>query len=244
MVKITNLACPVGQDVKATIAKHLGISTQEIGEIILLKKSIDARKKPHVFYVITANVYMAGESVSPLYELAYQTVEWKASPVAVVGAGPCGLFCALELVKSGVPVIVFERGDDVDARKKTVSNFIATKVLDVESNVQFGEGGAGTFSDGKLNTQTKSPLISKVLATFVKNGAPQEILWDSKPHIGSDRLPNVVKAIRQEIERLGGKFYFRSTVTDFDIKNGAVTSVTANGNKYDISALVDRKSVV
>ena len=238
MVKITNLACPVGQDVKATIAKHLGVSAQEIGEIRLLKKSIDARKKPHVFYVITANVYMAGESVSPLYELAYQTVEWKASPVAVVGAGPCGLFCALELVKSGVPVIVFERGDDVDARKKTVSNFIATKVLDAESNVQFGEGGAGTFSDGKLNTQTKSPLISKVLATFVKNGAPQEILWDSKPHIGSDRLPNVVKAIRQEIERLGGRFYFRSTVTDFDIKNGAVTSVTANGNKYDISALV------
>jgi len=238
MKKITNLVCPPECDIKTAVAKELHLSPDQIGEIRVLKKSIDARKKPSVFYVITAEVYLKDEIAAPQYNLSYPSVEWKAAPVAVVGAGPCGLFCALRLAKSGIPVLVFERGDDVDGRKRSVQNFIATRVLDTESNVQFGEGGAGTFSDGKLNTQTKSPLIGEVLATFVEYGAPPEILWESKPHIGSDRLPNVVKAIRQEIERLGGKVLFRCAVTDFQLKNGCIASVTAGGNKYDVSALV------
>ncbi|MBR2968133.1 MAG: FAD-dependent oxidoreductase [Clostridia bacterium] len=238
MQKIVNLVCPTGQDIKALVAKQLGVLPSQIEHLRILKKSIDARKKPNIFYVISLEAYFKGETIPPRYEFSYPHVEWTAPPVAIIGAGPCGLFCALKLAKSGVPVLVFERGDDVDARKNAVSNFVASRVLDTESNVQFGEGGAGAFSDGKLNTQTKSPIIQEVLSTFVQYGAPQEILWDSKPHIGSDKLPNVIKAIRQEIERLGGRFFFRTTVTDFDVKNGAVTTVTANGNKYDISALV------
>ncbi|MBQ1269326.1 MAG: FAD-dependent oxidoreductase [Clostridia bacterium] len=238
MEKITNLVCLPGQDVKGAVAKKLRLSPDKIGEIRILKKSIDARKKPQVTFVLTVEVYRKGEVVPPRYDLTVPTVRWQGAPVAVVGAGPCGLFCALKLAKSGVPVLLFERGDDVDARQKAVQGFVSTRILDEESNVQFGEGGAGTFSDGKLNTQTKSLLIEEVLATFVSFGAPEEILWENKPHIGSDKLPAVVKAMRQEILRLGGKVFFRTAVTDFTLKNGAVTAVTAGGSTYEVSALV------
>lgn len=238
MEKIVNLICPPSSDLKALVAKELKILPEDIGEIRLLKQSIDARKKPVVNYVITAEVYKKCDTPPPRYDLSCDTVRWSGAPVAVVGAGPCGLFCAYKLAKSGVPVLLFERGDDVDNRKKAVSKFNQTRILDTESNIQFGEGGAGTFSDGKLNTQTKSPLIQEVLATFVHFGAPEEILWQSKPHIGSDKLPAVVKAMRQEIQRLGGKVFFRTAVTDFSAKNGAVTTVIAGENKYEISALV------
>ena len=153
----------------------------------------------------------------------------------MVGAGPAGLFCALELLRHGLDVTLIERGKCVDERIKSVNDFISTKVLDEDSNIQFGEGGAGAFSDGKLNTNVSGELTSEVILDFVKFGAPKEIAYLNKPHIGSDNLPSVVKNIRKHIIELGGKVLFNTKLTDFTLKNGRIDSVKYNEfvEKYD-----------
>ena len=155
----------------------------------------------------------------------------------VVGTGPAGLFAALRLTEYGYKPIVIERGEDVDSRDKTVNNFIKTNKFNENSNIQFGEGGAGTYSDGKLNTRIKSEYIEKVFSEFVECGAQEEILWDYKPHIGTDVLKVVVKNLRKKIISQGGKFYFNNFLTDINIENGKVKSVIIRNNKNKIEKL-------
>lgn len=190
------------------------------------KKSLDARDKNNIKYIYTIEF-----SASPYSE---ETTELPRLPkeklpkdnVMVVGSGPAGLFCALRLIEHGITPIVVERGAPVEEREKDILLFSNGGVLHTNSNVQFGEGGAGTFSDGKLNTQTHSPLNREVLKTFVKFGAPKEILWLSKPHIGSDNLKKVVKNMREYILSQGGKVLFHTRLTDMRFVDGKVSQIT------------------
>ena len=205
----------------------------------IVKKSLDARNKKDIKFVYSVEV-----DEKPIEE----TVEKIATnlvpsePVVVVGSGPCGLFCALRLIERGITPIVIERGKSVDERVKSCNNFFAERKLDTESNIQFGEGGAGTFSDGKLNTQTHSPLIKKVLSQFVKFGAPEEIAYLNKAHIGSDNLKNIVKNMRVHIEKNGGQVLFGIKFIDFSVKDGKITKIKVRNKRSEseisVSALV------
>lgn len=195
------------------------------------KKSLDARDKENLRYVYTI------EFSASNYQPPKKTYERLPSskipqkPILIVGSGPAGLFCALRLLKHGIKPIIVERGERVEDRAKTIDSFIKQKTLDENSNVQFGEGGAGTFSDGKLNTQTHTPLNKEVLETFVEFGAPKEILWLNKPHLGSDNLKQIVKNMRKYIVNQGGEILFSTKLTDLKIKDGAIQSVTLQNVK-------------
>lgn len=158
--------------------------------------------------------------------------------VAVAGFGPAGMFSALVLAENGYKPVVFERGDKIENRIQSVNNFWKNGILDENSNVQFGEGGAGTFSDGKLTTRIKDPLCRYILERFVEFGAPEEILTKAKPHIGTDNLRNIVKNIRERIIQLGGEIKFCTSMQDFKVSGNSVTSVTAGNCEYDVSALI------
>ena len=212
-------------------AKHFAIK----------KKSFDARNKSDIKYVYTIEFSDEALPKPPVLE-TLPPVKRPKKRVLIVGSGPAGLFCALRLIERGIAPVVIERGGSVDERERDLSAFIQTKMLNVNSNVQFGEGGAGTFSDGKLNTQTHSPLNRAVLETFVKFGAPEEILWLNKPHIGSDNLKKVVKNMREYILANGGTIYFNTRLTDIKMKNGEVERITVKGangeTEVEVSALV------
>lgn len=233
MEKLT-LKLNVSADEKTLISKackKARLNVKDVKHFKILKKSLDARDKNNVFYNYTVEI-----SATPIDEKPREYKKISSRPsVLVVGAGPAGLFCALDLVRYGFDVTVVERGKNVDERKRSVDEFIKTKTLNEESNVQFGEGGAGAFSDGKLNTGVGGTFVKEVLNDFVLFGAPQEILYLNKPHVGSDKLPSVVKNIRNEIIRLGGKVRFNSKLTDFTVDNGKISAVYINGEKeyYD-----------
>ena len=209
--------------------KLVEIATRHLGEkpsyFRILKKSLDARKKDKICFVYTIEFSSEkiDESVAEVQKV--QKSKLPSKPVIVVGSGPSGLFCALRLIERGITPIVVERGLDVDERAKVCKRFFDGGKLDEDCNVQFGEGGAGTFSDGKLNTGTHSPLLENVLKTFVKFGAPTEIEWLNKPHIGSDNLINIVKNMRREIERNGGEILFSTKFEDIDVESGIVRRV-------------------
>jgi len=161
------------------------------------------------------------------------TEELKTRPI-IIGSGPCGMFCAYLLAETGYKPIIIERGEKVEDRVKTIENYWTTGNLKVNSNVQFGEGGAGTFSDGKLNTLVKDKNFrqKKVLETFVKHGAPEEILYLNKPHIGTDILRKVIKSMREEIISNGGEFRFNECLTDIKIENNKLTEIQINNEKW------------
>ncbi len=192
----------------------------------ILKKSLDARDKSNVKWVYTVE---CSDRVEQAPVPSVKKITRKAPKIFVVGAGPAGLFCAIKLIAYGFSPVLLERGKCVEERAADVAFFQQTGVLDPQSNVQFGEGGAGTFSDGKLNTQTNSPLNYEVLQTFVRFGAPQEILYLNKPHIGSDNLRTVVKNMREYILANGGEVRFHAKVEDIRVTDGALSHLKING---------------
>ena len=232
-------------DLIPAVAKKLRISHTAIQQVHIIKRSIDARKKPLLFYIYAVAIAMdtnlekrilkkfSKDSDISIYQpMIFQMPEsgdiaLKERPV-IVGMGPAGLFCALLLARAGYAPILIERGRAVADRQKDVENFWRTGCLNPESNVQFGEGGAGTFSDGKLNTLTKDKTGRNqfVLETFVEFGAPEQILWDAKPHIGTDILQKVIQNMRKEILRLGGLVYFETKFESFVEKDGALQAIT------------------
>lgn len=246
------------KEMRDAIAKTLRISEKDILEIQIQKRSIDARKKPDIKYVYTVDVSVANESkvlkkqkgnqvsIASKKEYVFPnagTEELKTRPI-VIGSGPAGLFCAYMLAMHGYCPIVFERGASVEERKSDIEKFWETGVLNTSSNVQFGEGGAGTFSDGKLNTGVKDPLgrNRKVLEIFVENGAPEEILYLNKPHIGTDILIDVVRNMRNRIIAWGGEVHFHNKFVDYDMEHDKLKSITIDSHgklqKYDVDALV------
>ena len=214
--------------------KH-NVKTTEIKDYRIYKKSIDARNKEDVHYNYTIDV-LTNRKIKGAKLIEEKTIDLNKIKVnrqsnfrpVIVGSGPAGLFCALTLAYNGIKPIVIERGKKVEERKKDVEEFWKTGKLKINSNAQFGEGGAGTFSDGKLTTGTHNPLCRNVLEEFVKYGAPEQILYESKPHIGTDNLINIVANIRNEIIRLGGDFLFDDTVTDIDIANNQLIAVNCS----------------
>ena len=193
----------------------------------IIKKSLDARDKKNIFWVYS--IAFSGESEaeeSPALE------QIKNAPsVAVIGAGPAGLFCALRLIEHGFKPVIIERGERVEERRQTCLDFFGGKGLNTESNVQFGEGGAGAFSDGKLNTRTKDGYNRDVLDAFVKFGAPEDVAYLNKPHVGSDRLYGVLQNIRTYIAERGGSYLFDTKLTDIKISDGKLTALVLENVK-------------
>lgn len=257
MIRIQQIKLGIEQNEKVLYkkaSKILKIKESDIHSISIVKRSLDARKKSDIYYSYIIDVQVTDEFriwkncgnrfVEIVSDQAYLFPDVsdkhpQESPI-IVGMGPAGLFCAYYLAKAGLKPVILERGKDVDERQKDVEYFWNGGALDPESNVQFGEGGAGTFSDGKLNTlvKDKSGRNKEVLRLFVKFGAPEEILYDSKPHIGTDILRNVVKNMRQEIIHLGGTVLFQSQVTDLCIKDGRVCGVKVNHDRILHSSIV------
>ncbi len=260
MIRVSQIKVEPSADKEALLkkaARILGIKENEIARMDIVKQSIDARKKPEIYYSYVVDVELvaakknqqerivkrskAGQ-VSLVSEVLYSfpkpgTEDLKHRPV-IVGMGPAGLFCGYFLAKHGYRPILLERGRDVDARTADVAKFWETGVLDVVSNVQFGEGGAGTFSDGKLNTlvKDKDGRNKEVLKVLVEFGAPEKILYDAKPHIGTDVLAVVVKNIRNAIISFGGEVHFETEMLQLILEDGAVKGVLVNekGHKFSI----------
>ena len=229
------------EDLKKKAARALRITPEQIERLEIRRRSLDGRKKPELFYSYTVDIKTAREEQvlhraknsqaaicrEKPYTFPKPGEEKLFSPPVIAGTGPAGLFAGLMLARAGYRPVILERGEDVDSRRKRVDEFWKTGNLDVRSNVQFGEGGAGTFSDGKLNTLVKDPLMRNrlVLEIFCEFGADPSILYDSKPHIGTDVLSGIVKAMRQEIVRLGGQVRFCCQVTDLVTEGGQICGV-------------------
>lgn len=211
------------------------IKQEEIEKWYIYKKSIDARKKEDIYYNYTIDIKLKNKEKEKRFEqieeYEFPKIEIKRKsqykPV-IIGSGPAGLFAGLILIENGIKPIILERGKCVEERIKDIEEFKKTRKFNTKSNIQFGEGGAGTFSDGKLNTGNNSIYSRKVLEEFVKFGAPEEILYMSKPHIGTDNLVKIVKNIREYIISKGGEVLFNEQVTDFEIQKNEIKAVKSS----------------
>ncbi len=254
MLRINEIKLPLDapqEELKLAAAKVMKIKPEDIQELSIYRRSIDSRHKDNIQFVYAVDVITTADEQrilkrcdkrrvqqTEVYE--YEMVENKhqsALRPVIIGFGPAGMFCALMLARAGLRPIVLERGHDVDTRTKDVQKFWSESQLNPQSNIQFGEGGAGTFSDGKLTTGIKDRRQRKVFADFVSFGAPDTILYSNYPHIGTDHLVLVVKNIREEIKRLGGDVLFGSRLTDLIIYNHyiqGVTYETEDGTTHDL----------
>jgi uncharacterized protein len=252
MLRLTDVQLPLDHpeaDIGKAILALLGITENDLIGYSIFRRSYDARKKTAVMLIYTLDVEVKNEAqilqrlkgnrhVSPTPDTGYHFVAHSPGGLAtrplVIGTGPCGIFAGLILAQMGFRPIILERGKAVRERTKDTFGLWRKRELHPESNVQFGEGGAGTFSDGKLYSQIKDPKHygRKVLMEFVKADAPPEILYVSKPHIGTFRLVKMVEQMRASIEALGGEFRFQSKVDDIDIDNGQVRGVVLAGGEY------------
>lgn len=247
MIRVSNIHLSLDYDdksVRKAVAKQLRIEEKAIKSVKIFRRSVDARKKDSIYFLTTVDAELnineekvckkcGNAQIARKYEYNQMKFGNAPSPV-IVGAGPAGLFAALILARSGANPILIERGRDVDRRTADVNKFWTSGQLDTTSNVQFGEGGAGTFSDGKLNSGTKDIRQRKVLEEFVSHGAPDEILYNAKPHIGTDMLKGTIKNIRNEIIELGGRVMFETKLVSMafsDNKLKAITVETENGNE-------------
>ncbi len=248
MIRIREIALPpehTASQLGFEAAKLLKISNSKIRQVNIVRRSVDARKKPDVKIVYTIDVKVDGSenrilkdarckraSIAPVsFYRVPKCVARPEQPPVVVGFGPAGMFAGLLLAMAGLKPVILERGQDAATRHEKVAQFFATGQLDPGSNVQFGEGGAGTFSDGKLNTGVNNPRISWVLEQFVKFGAGEDILFDAKPHVGTDVLLHVVQNLRNTIIALGGQVRFETQVTDYEEENGAITAVLTDAGE-------------
>lgn len=235
MIRIKNIKIRENLSEEEVLKKAINqnkIKQEEIEKWYIYKKSIDARKKEDVHYNYSIDIELKDKKKERKYE---QVEEYQFPKIQVnrtneikpviIGAGPAGLFAGLTLIENGIKPIILERGKKVEERIKDIEEFTKNKKFNPISNIQFGEGGAGTFSDGKLNTGNTSTYSRKVLEEFVKFGAPKEILYTAKPHIGTDNLVKIVKNIREYIIQNGGQVLFNEQVTDFEIENGEIKSV-------------------
>ena len=253
MLRIREVKIPISLDndeyIKKKISKLLNISKEEIIDYKILKKSIDARDKNNILFIYEFALNLKNENkinlsknISEYIETEYEFTkekDLKERPI-IVGSGPAGLFCAYMLASVGCKPIILERGEKIEDRVKTVEDFFETNKLNPESNIQFGEGGAGTFSDGKLNTLTKDKLNrhKKVFEIFVENGAPEEIMYLNKPHIGTDILRNVIINMRNKIISFGGEFKYNSKVTNLIIEDNKIKGVEINNKEKTYSNIV------
>ncbi len=256
MIRLNQVSLPVSHsedDLEKKIRKLLRLGSQEPFSYEIERRSLDARKPEKKVYRYTLDVTVKNEKkilkkvhdnhIMSINKQRYHFPPCGETPLShrpvIVGSGPAGLFCGWYLAHAGYRPLILERGQTARERRKTVERFWESGVLDPNSNVQFGEGGAGTFSDGKLNTLVKDPSgrNKEVLSRFVKAGAPREILYDQKPHLGTDLLVPIVETLRRQIESMGGEFRFETQVTDLDIRDGRLKGVIL-GCKEEIPAQV------
>lgn len=254
-IRINNIQLTIDEDIsllKKKAAKKLRIKSEYIKNLKILRESIDARRKNNIKFNYMLEINCENEKKivckSNLKDVKINPPEYKeeieignkklSSRPVIVGMGPAGMFAALRFATYGYKPIVIERGESVEERSKSVDDFWKTGKLNTESNVQFGEGGAGTFSDGKLTTRIKDRRCSFILEEFVKAGAPEEIIYSGKPHIGTDVLKVVVKNIRETIKSLGGEIKFNSKLEDFVVKDGKLKSIVVNKEEIPCENLI------
>lgn len=223
--------------IRNTAANALNISPESIKQVEILKRSIDARGRK-VVYRVKAKVFIDEQPSIELISINYQNVSDK-KPVLIIGAGPAGLFAALRCIELGLKPIIIERGKEVKDRRRDLAAIHKEGIINPESNYCFGEGGAGTYSDGKLYTRSnKRGEISKVLETLVKHGATSDILVDARPHIGTNKLPQIIIKIRESILNAGGDIHFNCKVTDFNISSSKITGVKTTKGDYSADSVI------
>ena len=248
MIRIRDIALPPEHNphqLQFEAAQLLRVNNSKVRQLRIVRRSVDARKKPDVKIIYTIDVAVDGNeqkiirnsgckraSIAPVsyYKPPKKAPQSENRPV-VIGFGPAGMFAALILAIAGLKPLVLERGEDAATRHEKVEEFFSTGRLNTMSNVQFGEGGAGTFSDGKLNTGVNNPRIGWILEQFVKAGAREDILYDAKPHVGTDVLLTVVQNIRRRIISLGGEVRFGAQVTKLRTDGDHLTGVEVNGQE-------------
>jgi len=254
MIRISGIKLHYGEEKELLLKRACHVCRIEPKSVVswkIFKQSLDVRKKEDIFYIYAIDIEVKNEehilsrihdkNVSKAVYAVYNVPAVEKMPVKrpiVIGFGPAGIFAALILARAGMKPIVFERGKNVEGRMADVEKMRQYGILNTSSNVQFGEGGAGTFSDGKLTTRIKDPRCAFILSEFVKAGAPEEIMYAHNPHIGTDRLIGVIKNIRKEITALGGEVHFESTITNIYVKDGMLCAIDVNGKHVECEKAV------